>query len=345
MRKVVVLTLLCLKFASASYTQISVDKNDLASAGDAYYVSVKNQFNADLSQTGPDFIWDFSTLTANNAKTDSFLSIYSTNVAYNIIFNPLVANLAYANNSFPAMIPGITIEDNFDFFYKTNSGYEKAGFGAVINSVPTPIRFDQPEIWYEFPLTFGQQTSSVSVWGTDIPSFGYFGQTISRSNIADGWGSITTPYGTFDVVRVKATISSEDTLFYNQFQYGTTITRNSTEYRWMAKNEGIPILTVVESSPGGLVAYYKDIDLTSVSNRQGDKSVLFPNPARDVINVKYVGESTADLNVFDICGKLVYSKQINQGNTYIDTREMLRGIYSVVISSQSTLQKEKLVLY
>ena len=58
---------------------------------------------------------------------------------------------------------------------------------------------------YQLPLAYGATSASHSAYHVEIPNVGYYGFEQDRTNTVDGWGVITTPGGSFDVLRVKTT--------------------------------------------------------------------------------------------------------------------------------------------
>ena len=70
-----------------------------------------------------------------------------------------------------------------------------------------------------------------------------------RSSVVDGWGSITTPYGTYDCLRIKHEITETDSVQIDVTGTGIPIwfelpVPPSIEYEWISKNEFTPILSI-----------------------------------------------------------------------------------------------------
>ena len=96
----------------------------------------------------------------------------------------------------------------------------KVGFGANINGLPASVRYDTIETIFNFPLSYGNADSSRAYYLASVPSLGTYGQWI-RAYEVDGWGSLQTPFQTYDVIRIRTTIKQKDTLYVDQFQFGT----------------------------------------------------------------------------------------------------------------------------
>ena len=79
----------------------------------------------------------------------------------------------------------------------------------------------------------------------------------NRTNVVDGWDNLTTLFGTFQTLRVKSTLIEHDSVYIDSLSTGFPINRNITEYKWLGKGQGIPLLQVNEE--GTLVTtYYRD---------------------------------------------------------------------------------------
>jgi len=138
-------------------------------------------------------------------------------------------------------VGNVQITEPFDFLKESADEYSRVGFGAKINGVATPVKFDEPELLYQFPITFDDTYTSTSVWGAPIPTIGYYGQTVVRNSTVDGWGQLITPYGTFQVYRVKSVVNITDTIHNGTF--GFKVPRQpSNEYRWLLQNKGLQLL-------------------------------------------------------------------------------------------------------
>ena len=175
-------------------------------------------------------------------------------------------------------VPNLQITDRFDYFRTTSSSLKKVGFGANINGLPASIRYDTIETIFNFPLSYGDTDSSRAYYLASVPSIGTYGQWIRRDYEVDGWGSLQTPFQTYDVIRVRTTIKQRDTLYVDQFQFGTTFDQpDITLLQWFSLNEGFPVLEV--SYQGGFLiqSWYLDQLHVGVNHKKTDIT-CYPNP-------------------------------------------------------------------
>ncbi len=248
--------LLLLYLTSAA--QITVDQNDFASAGATVYLSNgQNNPFLNVSNTGPNATWDFSNLRSTGQRQIDYLDVASTNGVYafyyaDIFFNPNRANIALDGTDIP-FSQALGVTNPFTFYYKNSSMYKKVGYGGEVAGLPIPIALTPPDTIYRFPMNFGDSHSTGSGYSVSLPSVltSYYIQ--QRITTIDGWGTLITPYGTFSVLRSKSEIFGSDSVYVDSLGFGVNIPRSKvTEYKWIAKNEDVPVLQINTSAIFGV---------------------------------------------------------------------------------------------
>lgn len=68
-----------------------------------------------------------------------------------------------------------------------------------------------------------------------------------------------------------------------------------------------------------------------------------PNPATEYITINADGVTTADIQIVDVLGNVVYNSSI-QGSTTIDVAEYRNGIYFVTVSGEGTRVSRKVIV-
>lgn len=298
--------------------QITITDGDMASVNDTFRVSVTaNMQGYDPALTGANYTWSFDTLQADFQRVDTFLSVSSTPNVYNFVF--FGASYAQVGPTPSNTSSQFSFEDVYNFFDNSTSSYEQMGFGAKVNGNPIPVKYSQYDRIYKFPLNYNDTDSSFAEYGFSVPNYGYYGQEITRIDTTDGYGSLTTPFGTFQTLRVKSTVYREDTIYYDSLGFGTTFTRPvEIEYKWLAANEGIPILSVTERNATYNVVYRDSMrDVYQVStpklgSNEFDGMKVYPNPASNKVYVKLTTPSNGNyqLRLLDITGKEILQKEI-----------------------------------
>ncbi len=232
----------------------------MPNTGDAVRISNKITLRGiDYTLIGENYTQDFSTLFPLTQTVDTFVSVASVPFLYLLVFFPdIVANLAKPFSDFD-LISGLDITDPYLFYMNTNSNYKDVGFATTFNSIPLPIKYDDPNILFEFLVYYGNVDSNFSGLRLGLPNLGFAGIDRKRVNTVDGWGILITPYGTFDALRIKSYVLETDTIQIDSIGFGTTIERDYTEYKWIGNGKDPPLQQVIEEFGLTTVAYIDSI--------------------------------------------------------------------------------------
>ncbi|MBN1340141.1 MAG: T9SS type A sorting domain-containing protein [Bacteroidales bacterium] len=276
-------------FVAALNAQITVTSADMPQAGDTLRKSSSLNFAMyDFSVTGQDFTWDYSGFIPVSQSVDTFVSVSSTPWLYQLVFLGS-ANLARPLQDFD-QIPGFQVTDAFEYYNNVSSGFSMAGYGVTLNGIPFPNKFDTPDYIYRFPLNYGNVDSSFSEYDIAFPGLGYVGGWKKRVNYADGWGTLITPYGSFETVRVKSAIRQYDSVFIDSLGMGFPLFREYNEYKWLGHDFGVPLLEVVDEALNPIVTYIDSVRslITDVSRQAVNEKGLrvYPNPATETFIVE-----------------------------------------------------------
>ncbi len=342
---------LSLIFTLSLYSQITITKSDMPNPGDTLRKSKSLDAGIyDFTLTGDNYVWDFSDLQPLSQSVDEFMPMSEVAYIYQITYYGS-ANLAHPSEA-PASA-GELITDPFQFLNNVNSTYEIAGGGFSVEGSAVPIKFDSPDQIYLFPMQNGDSHSSFSSYNKTIPGFGHMEGTKQRDSQVDGYGVVTTPYGTFDVLRVKADIEQFDSIYLDEYNFGFPIYQNYTEYHWVAQGEGIPVLFVIDGMAGSQI-YYRDSvrDLTvSIEEEKALVSKLYPNPASDVVTISNVNSAGFEsLSLLTIQGEVIYSTEnktaIQNKEIRINLKELgiANGLYFIELRSDKQIQSKKLLV-
>jgi hypothetical protein len=239
------------------HSQVTIGQSDMPNPGDTLRVSMTNLVPAGYQKTAMDTSWNFSVLEALSQRVDTFVTVGSTPIAYQYFFVQLGgANLASPRSA--SSIPGLPVTQGYAFYKNSPTGFSDMGSAYTIQQIPFPAKYDNPDKLYEFPMTPGMTWSSNSAFSIAVPGLMSYTTQRQRSNIVDGWGALTTPFGTFQTLRIKSELVMHDSIYIDSINSGFPFNRNITEYKWMAAGKGIPVLQINEE--GALVtASYRDI--------------------------------------------------------------------------------------
>jgi hypothetical protein len=298
-----------LVFFTPAFPQIVIDQTDMPEEGDTLRVSLTTDIPGDYIQTGADMTWDFSALTKTSQQVSSFVNVMSTPSIYWFTFIPgIVCNLASPGNNLPAF-PGLPFSNYFDFLKKSPAQFSDAGYAFQLSAIPIALKYDSPDIYYTFPCTMGSNWSSNSFASISIPGLIYFGSSRSRTSIVDGWGNLTTPFGTFQTIRVKSEIVEHDSVFLDSLGSGFPYTRTITEYKWLGKGQGIPLLQITEEGLLKTAIYRDNVNSTGLNEISEKSFRVFPNPTNSYCTIFTEGiHSPMHMILLNSLGKVVLEK-------------------------------------
>lgn len=280
------LVLMCMSGNLFAQTPIEIDQDDMPQDGQIFLMTtVTPPIDFDVEATGADHNWDFSDLVPAGQDTSYWVPDDETDPIYFFLW--LTSDIAETgisvfNNDF------ISIDELYNFYWSDNDYFGFSGFAGKISDIPFPIWFSDPEMIIEFPANYGQTTSSEVDFSFDIPDLGGWSEYRERSNEIDGWGTVTTPTASYDVLRLASEILITDTFSYDFFEIPIQYT--TKEYRWIAKEEGVPVLQINMQEILGIESVtsvtYKSAELTPVWNTAAPNTtaIHIPGVAQDVLH-------------------------------------------------------------
>ncbi len=233
------------------FAQISILNADMPRANDTLRYSTSTS-TINYSATDTNYTWDFSTLKINNQDIQKYYTPLST--PYVLQFLSATYGIPESNLNL-GPVGGGTASDVYSFFKTSAAALVVVGRGATIQNLPLGIVYSSRDTIYKYPMIYGKTYSSSYYGEAGLAGVGTLKQSGTRTTIVDGWGKITTPYGTFDCIRVKSTVLGTDSIVFGGF--GIPIPANRTEYTWLAKGERFPILEVIVNNSTSLVTSIK----------------------------------------------------------------------------------------
>lgn len=355
---------LCLLLSiSFSHSQIiSLTLDDFISSGDTVRVSNTMDDSIDFETTGPNSVWDFSNLTATSQKLIQPQYISSGGFLVDIQFGAgagkwqgdFYRSLELPLDQVGQLLP-VNIQDSYRFIQSREDSVSYVGIGLKIEDNIIGFRSDTIEKAYDFPVEYEDTYTSVGHTVADFNPFfdGIFIQNRQRESEVDGHGTLTTPFGIFNVLRIHHQIDELDSLFINieGFEQWIPLELPRTHiYEWWAKDQMAPVMQVTTQEINGDESVssieYRDIYLgmdASLSEFEIDFNI-FPNPANEVINIS----SKTPMNkvlIFDNKGGLVYEHKLSkQLESTITTTNYKSGVYLVQIHASGQVLRKKIIV-
>lgn len=333
---------------SFGIAQITITENDFPSGGDAITVSQAIDLQIDYQSAGPNHQWDFSHLSFLNQVTREYSSLSGVPFLINFAYGPFAISAYRASyytpftdlplNQFGNLLP-IQIADVYQYTKKTDQRLNLIGYSASISGQSVPIKSDTIETKYYLPLNYGDEYVSRGYTNLDLSMFipAQWVQKRKRTTVVDGWGELTTPYGTFDVLRVQHRIEETDSVEYDGTNFGIDIPV-MYEYEWLTNGEKVPVLKVTTTEVLGVEAVisveYRDNNYLSTENIQSsDNLLVYPNPANDELTISWK-EGSKSVRVYHVSGTLADEFLFQSVSKTINTSEYESGMYFLSIENE-----------
>ncbi|GAB2847339.1 hypothetical protein GCM10027044_02950 [Hymenobacter ruber] len=330
-----------------------------------------------LSRRGANQTWNYSTLTPASQRVESFVSVSSvaaTSLTYSFIFGPLGgANRATVASPqalpLPVALP-IPITDSYQFYATSLAGaaqqdFRSVGFGASLSGTAIPVTYAsaaQQDVIYRFPLSFASlPDSSNSFFSTPaaVATVGYLSQKRKRVNTPDAWGTLVTPFGSFQTVRVVTKLIDHDSVAFGGTAgqgFDIPLTR---EYKWLAKTQHVPLLTITTRTIGGTETVtgveYRDIYRRIIRTATRDAAtdaVLTASPNPSTIGTPLTltvpaGSGPLTVSATDVVGRQLFRRSFSSHSGTIrleaDAFGTFRGVLLLTVQTAQGTATRRLV--
>ena len=348
-----------------SFEQITLDSTDFASSGDTVRISEALPVLSGYDATGANYSWDFSSLSPESQELRNYYSMSAVPILVNFsygAFAPSEYQASYHTESTDIPIDAlnnflpVNVESLYAYTKMTDSTIDALGFSLMVDGQGVPFKSDTIETKYSLPLQFNQVDSSVGYTNVDLNPFAdlKFIQHRNRISEVDGWGTITTPYGTFSVLRIKHEITETDSLYQAFSGTGSWIALPelfSVEYEWWAKDEQDPILKVIVNEVAGNEVIqsikYKDIYRgldASIGGISHNLIEIYPNPTNS--NIFYHSKSPIQsISLRSVQGNDIIKKSVFGAiSGSIDLSFIKSGVYFLVIESNNSSYLKRVIV-
>ncbi|WP_022822582.1 T9SS type A sorting domain-containing protein [Hymenobacter norwichensis] len=278
-----------------------------------------------LTQRGPNQSWNYSTLVPIAQNVARFTAV-PNQLLYTLTFSSVLGGSNRATVAAPQSIPlppgiGLPITDPYQFYNASAADFRSVGYGASVNGTAVPITYAnaaQQDVIYRFPVSYASAAdSSSSFFSVSVPGTGYLSQRRKRVNRVDAWGTLTTPFGTFQTVRVVTRIEDQDSVSAMGVNQGITlpVTR---EYKWLAVGQHIPLLTITtmriaNQEVVASVEYrdiYRRLSVLSTTNQLPENALsVYPNPVRNTEPLRLLLPAAGPVSITatDLAGRILFN--------------------------------------
>lgn len=357
------------------FSQVVIDSSDMPDIGDNYkFHTILNPSGYVYQTAGTNITWDFSSMPAGTNRNDTFFSVLSTPYTsdFNDNFDPIhkasiSSNMVEGEFPIPTAYAGmITISNGYDYFKQTISDYSQVGLAATVylpllgTTYYPAVKFTVPDVIYKFPIHVGDADTTRLFFHVNLDA-GQLFEYRTRINRVDAWGTVITPYRSYQAIRVRSDVYRHDSLSirYGLLTIDTTVNTTHVEYKWLARGHGMPVVQFrTTTNPDGvntLASYLHDpVNHTGIESVNSTGNILvYPNPAKDQITIKtgddMMRESIVSLQT--LSGSIIsvtdrYTTR-NSNEIIINLKEtgLLPGIYILRLQSSKSSFTQKVVVF
>ncbi len=240
------------------FSQSVYTSSDYASTGDTFNITIASPSLDNFNSTGANHNWNYSNLKGASQQQIIFRDPKKT--GYNIFTWPYLfignnVNLSSTNNQ-SISIAGFKETNCNNYFFKNNSSLSQkaSSYSLAYNNISFDVKnmYSSADTLYKFPLNYGDNYASNAAYVTQFPGLYYIMQSIKRTNKVDGWGSLTTPNGSYaNCLRIRSDVTEKDS-FSLQGTGLPSITVNYVEFKWLDPSSGYPVLYVQQIKLGSI---------------------------------------------------------------------------------------------
>jgi hypothetical protein len=323
-------TLVCLAGSMTAQTLTATGTNPMV--GD---VVVLNQGSyVSPGSAGANQTWNLSAIGTGTAQTTNMVTPSSTP----------------SGSSFPTANVCASVGSGYYSYYTTSaSAWQNSGVVSANGVVP----YSDKEDLLHFP--FNYNNTYTDAFAASWPSSGYTYYRMGNVTVtADGYGTLTTPAGTYsNVMRVHFHEIYRDSVDLGGFPY--VINYDNDEYMWYLNGNRTPIAAVytllINGNPSS-VGFYKPTVTVGVDENFADSPLFnaFPSPAVNEVTITVKDFHPQSIELTDISGRSITTTDaaavLSGTDTYrLDVSNYPTGIYFVrVINQEGIASTRKLMI-
>lgn len=358
------LLLLTILFSFSGFSQITINVSDFADSGDTVRLSRLSTASVDPALTGSNYTWDFSNFVAEEQILRTYYDVSDGSSFFQFMFGSF-ASLDYQATNF-AETDAIPLEEiggflpvNFEevniVSKNTADSITSVGYSIVVEGSEIPFKSDTIETRYKFPMEYGNVYSSRGYSELDMSPIveASWRQYRERNSHVDGWGTVTTPYGQFQALRVKHVIDEIDSIYMDFGGGGSWFQLSiptSIIYEWWAIGELEPVMRISTSDFFGSETItgieYKDIYLGLDASLAEENTIAFevgPNPFENEVSIKSA-EFGITYTLHDVHGQILQNGVILQKEQNLDLGFLAPGGYFLCLrGTDGTFGFKKLI--
>ncbi|HEY4798916.1 MAG TPA: T9SS type A sorting domain-containing protein, partial [Bacteroidia bacterium] len=234
-------------------------------------------------------------------------------------------------------------DSSIAYLHNDSTGLFIQGIYAKINGWRVVHMTPSQEVCV-FPATYGSTFSNASTLEFDMPYTSQPGvdsvrikQTTVKNVTFDGWGSITTPLGTFNTLRNRGKVNTIDTIWAHIPTLSSWMQVSATNdsvwhFAWWAHNVGFSILEFDSTAADTL----KNVDwlkVLPINNAVNELSFIngvsvYPNPASANVNFEIKNSKASTIELYNLTGEKISTVDVKRmNNTSFNVENFAPGVY------------------
>jgi hypothetical protein len=332
-------------FTGTLSAQITIDQGDMPSIGDNIpRKSDTMTVHQGPGGSGPNQTWNFT-------NTSIFVLNENTSIVS-------VASTPSANQFSSSNIAMTNDNASYLYFNKSAQSFTTQGFSGdllgtgVINAVFTPAL-----TLHQFPRTFGSTFTdtygiNVTIPGASInpliSQINYRRSSVVKDS-TDSWGQLTTPFGTYDVIRVHSKEIFTDSilalpLFPPVWQLISVTTDTTHSYSWLGKGGKLAIAEMSFDSLGAPKIFkWTELPGLGVGLEESTSDFkAYPNPTSDYLWIE--GINAEDITLSDPYGRSIKVVAQQLGDQIkINIEHLPAGVYTIKTRNAQNLKVLKII--
>ena len=338
-------------------SQVTVTQSDIVTPGKSFVQGSDSVFTGIIGKGGANLTWDY-TSTFTEDGTDTLHVLDPNNVAL--------------SSNYPGSTLVFATKNQTNFFKSSSADLSAMGSASDpstlgLSGLPNNmmlLHYNPAEIFIKLPASYNGTFKGTSKADVRLPSFGQFVAyadsmrvLITRANTStyDAWGQLTTPYGTYSVLREKTSTTHTDTISVKLKGSSTwmQITVDVTgidSYKYWANNIGLPILEIDSVTKAGQYTQStigkknagatKKVMVGIKENNSFSHLKVYPNPASDYITLKFENNFEPNtIEIYNAIGALMLTTVSHDANTTVDLSSLANGAYYYKIRGKNSQEK------
>lgn len=378
MKKSLVLSVLTICCFTLLKAQPVLNSNIIPGPG-TKWIGLFLEFNPDqypVGSAGADRTWDFTGIIDSlegtpeeiieELKEEPFL-------AFEIVEpNGLIGADSFPNADFAirTLIDFFFFTDIYSFIDQGADGLYDLGntsiteleiLGVFIKDTSTVVN-QMPSLEFKLPLSFNEHFIRVDEDIEEDEDFDTKTVTNSRDSIVyDAYGSLSTPFGSFDQA-VRFTHYSTENTITSSLSTGSVLSNTNTStvsYEWYSPDQLAPLVDYDPPGVGeeaGILTFYVQTDAVLSNNevkREFSPLAVAPNPASEQIQVSFSlenSEERAQAYLFDMKGRLLATENWHglasgtQQQTFSLPNQIIPGTYVLLVRGSDFSGFQKVVV-